>query len=159
MRSLATLSLLLSLCACEDAARAACEPKDETYRVAVTLSLPEPAKTSGEVPVEEGRVLATVTESNSVIACENGVATDVTPGRALLSNVPVYVDAAGFTLRVASTFYPELSASPLSLLLLFDENANGQCDDGEPSASAPLERSAQSKLALALASAPCPRLQ
>jgi hypothetical protein len=151
---LTAASALMSLVACGHHS-AACTPEEHTYSVTTAVSFNEPSKSSAEVPLTQGRLLASVVESSSVIACANGIAQQVSPGRALLSNVPVSIDAAGFTLRVHSTVYPEVGAPALSLQLLFDQNGNGHCDDGEPRGTAAIERVPRSHLRVALVSGPC----
>jgi hypothetical protein len=150
---IALLSLTL-LAACEPAGDA-CVCEEATYSVNALVSLNE-EPTATKASTNAGRVLASVSESSSVVGCGDGLTTQVSPGRHLVSNQPVFVDAGGFTLRFSSSTYPELDSPALSLEVLLDENANGRCDDGEPSAQVPLERSLRSRVQVALMRSPCP---
>lgn len=158
MRRLLIACTLLTFAACAEPGAGAdpCAQRDESYRITTALTLPEPTKsTDDEIPVTSARVLANVDEASSIIACDGKLVSEQTPGRALMSNVPVYIDAAGFTLDVRATVYPELGARELSLSLLFDENGNGRCDDGEPMASTPIERVPHARLSLTLVRGRC----
>jgi len=154
----ALLSLMV-LAACEsagDSADDACACEEATYSVNAQVSLNEPASSSKASAEAQPRVLASVSESHSVVGCSDGLAREVSPGKDLVSNQPVFVDASGFTLRFSSSTYPMLGTPALHLHVLFDENANGRCDDGEPGAEVPLERSLHSRVQVALVRRPCP---
>lgn len=151
-------AVAVAVAACEHGPGDACVPEEATYSVTAQVSLDEsvdqgPAKTTAD-PFQG--VLATVSEASSISACGNGLASLQSPGTELVSNRPVAVDAAGFTLRFSSRFYPELQApAPLALEVVLDENANGRCDDGEPSGHAPLQRALGSRVSVALTRGPC----
>jgi hypothetical protein len=156
MRRLLAACTLLTLAACDEPGDAACVTREESYRVVTTVGLPEPTKTADEIPVTSARVLATVFEESSIISCGGGLVGVATPGHSLMSDVPVYIDAAGFTLDVHATVYPEMGpGSQLTLSLLFDENGNGRCDDGEAMASGRIDRAPHSTLSLSLAPGRC----
>ena len=151
----ALLSLMV-LAGCESAGDT-CACEEATYSVNAVVSLDEgPGSVSKASAESQPRVLASISESSSVVGCSEGLATQVSPGKHLVSNQPVFVDASGFTLRYTSNTYPMLDTPALSLHVLYDENANGRCDDGEPGAEVPLERSLRSRVHVALVRGACP---
>lgn len=97
-----------------------------------------------------GHLLASVSESSSVIACNNGVAQQAIPGRALLRQQRVDSSSGTFRLRVPATVYPRVGSSNAVLQLLLDDNDNGRCDDGEPHASTVIERAPRSAVRIEL---------
>jgi hypothetical protein len=148
------------LAGCEsagDSASDTCACEEATYSVNAQVSMDEDSASASKASTEaQPRVLASISESHSVVGCSEGLVREVSPGKDLVSNQPVFVDASGFTLRFSSSTYPMLDTPALHLHVLFDENANGRCDDGEPGAEVPLERSLGSHVQVALVRRPCP---
>lgn len=148
MRLLA-ICTLLTLAACGDESSAdVCATREESYQVTVAVTTPTPTKSTDPGMVAMPRVLASVYEDSSISCVGAGLASVMWPGAELMSGVPVAIDAAGFTLNVHTIVYPDLlpdgPAAPMGLTLLFDENGNGRCDQGELEASATIQRVPQS---------------
>jgi hypothetical protein len=158
MRRLLTACTLLTLAACGDENGADCAPREESYQVTVAVTMPTATKSTEPGIVAVPRVLASVYEDSSLSCVGGGLASLSWPGAELVSGVPVAIDAEGFTLNVHTTVYPDLgSADPLRLTLLFDENGNGRCDQGELEARALIERVPQSTvIATAWTPSGCP---
>lgn len=142
--------------ACEPETSDACASVEELYRVTVDVGLREDADKSATAEDPQGRVLVTVHESSSVLSCSGDLVSVATPGADVVSQVPVWVDAAGFTVDVPSTLYPNAAEPPqLDMEVLLDENGNGRCDDGEPQAYAPVARVPRSRALVELVRRPC----
>jgi hypothetical protein len=138
----------MTLAACGDEQGAdLCAPREESYQVTVAVTMPTATKRTEPGIVAIPRVLASVYEGSSLSCAGGGLVSMSWPGAELMTRVPVAIDAAGFTLDVHATVYPELLQGPagaIGLSLLFDENGNGRCDEGELEASALIERVPQS---------------
>jgi hypothetical protein len=147
----------LLLGACEPETSDACASVEELYRVVATVGLREADDSKSAANAElQGAVLVSVFESSSVVACSGDLVSVSQPGAAVVAHAPVHLSAAGFTLDVPSTLYPNAAEPPrLGMDVLLDENGNGQCDDGEPHGFAAVEREAESNVHVELVRTPC----
>ncbi len=157
MRPQLLVPLFVALAACGEAGDDACAPRHDTYHVDATLSLREPGKSAGEgaaIAPLAGKLQVSVTPDRAIIACKEGLASEVTPAADVL-NATLDMQNGSFSLDVPSTTYPALHAPVLWLEVRLDENGNGRCDDGEPAGGVELQRSENVSLQLELVRAAC----
>jgi hypothetical protein len=101
-----------------------------------------------------GKLQVSVTPDRAIVACKDGLASEVTPAADVLS-ATLDMQNGSFSLDVPSTTYPAVHAPVLWLEVRLDENGNGRCDDGEPAAGVELQRSENVSLQLELVRAAC----
>ena len=157
MRPQLLVPLFVALAACGEAGDDMCAPRHDSYHVDATLSLREPGKTAGEaaaaVPLA-GKLQVSVTPDRAIVACRDGLASEVTPASDVL-NATLDMQNGSFSLDVPSTTYPAVHTPVLWLEVRLDENGNGRCDDGEPAGGVELQRSENVSLSLELVRAAC----
>jgi hypothetical protein len=159
MRLQQLVPLFVALAACGEAGDDVCVPRHDSYHVTATLSLREPGKSAGgedagaATPLS-GKLQVTVTPDRAIMACKDGLASELTPASYVLDTTLDMRDGS-FSLDVPTTTYPMVHTPVLWLQVRLDENGNGRCDDGEPAAGAELQRSENVALQLELVRAAC----
>jgi hypothetical protein len=158
--------LLLGGIECGDRSGDLCTPAYATYHYEVHASLREPGKSAAtsqgvdstaasSVALSEGALRVRVFEGSSIVACSGDVATHATPGSTLFSK-QLSARPEGVRIDLPQSFYPQLLEPDLYLEVLLDQNANGRCDDGEPSGTVSLPRSEElHEVDIELVSGPC----
>jgi hypothetical protein len=150
------LLLALACCGVSDESEL-CATRHESYRVTVSVRMLESSETTSE-PVEQapaGRLLVSVSEDSSILSCGAGLVAEATPGTELISKLRVTAQTLPFALEIPATVYPELHTPELWMNVLWDENGNGACDDGEPTGVARVEREEDSHVQVVLSRQNC----
>lgn len=132
----------------------ACDVEDVTYRVYAEILRegPRPKSTSST-----GSLLVSVSEGTSVVACGEDLVRVAVPG-AELDAQAFAASSERVALEVPSAIIGGHRPS-IRVAALLDTNDNGECDEGELSASLDADASELEELALVLADEGCPERQ